>query len=237
MLEVKDISKNYKKRKVLDSVSISLKKKEILGLLGPNGVGKTTLLSIIMGFVKEDSGEILINGEILNNLPIYKRVKKGLSYLTQDISIIEELTVENNIKAVLQLLKIKKDDFEGIISKYLDEFEITHLKKQKSSTLSGGERRKLEIILSLLTNPQYILFDEPFTGLDPKTINELHKLILRLKEKNIGIIIVDHNYNEVMKKADRICLLFEGKKYFDGKSDDFIKDENIKKYYLGINNS
>lgn len=233
MLEAKNISKKYKKREILSSINLKLFEGEILGILGPNGVGKTTLLNIIMGFIKEDRGEVFIAGEKINTLPVHKRVQKGLSYLTQDVSVIEELTVEDNIKAVLQLLKIEKDKFSTIITEYLEEFELVIQSKQKAQTLSGGERRKLEIILSLLTNPKFILFDEPFTGLDPKTIKELHRLILILKEKNIGVLIVDHNYTEVMNKADRVCLILEGKVFFEGTPENFVKNRDVITHYLG----
>ncbi len=233
LLEVKNIYKKFNKRIILDKVNLSLNQGEIIGILGPNGAGKTTLLNIIMGFIKEDNGEVSINNEKINDLPVHLRVRKGLSCLTQDINVVEDITVENNIMAVLQLIGKNKEEINKIINEYLNEFNLIHLSKQKASTLSGGERRKLEIILSLITGPLYILFDEPFTGLDPKTISELHKLILILKSKNIGVIIVDHNYTEVMKKTDRIFLLSEGKIFFNGPPVEFANNEDVKKYYLG----
>lgn len=231
-LEAASLSKTYKHRKVLDGFSFTLKPGEVLGLLGPNGAGKTTALEIIMGFIAQEQGHVMLDGEEISGLPPYKRVRKGIGYLPQETCLFDDLSALDNVIAVMELLKWDKKTRKQDAVVKLGEFGLEHVAGTKAKSLSGGEKRRLEIILSLLPGPRYLLWDEPFTGVDPKQIRELQGIIQTLVGKGIGMVIVDHNLTEVIKRTDRLILLYDGKKSFEGNTGDFLNSELVKEVYL-----
>lgn len=233
MLIAEKICKSYSKRPVVKNVTISVKRGEIVGLLGPNGAGKTTSFYIIAGIIKADSGVIKIDDEDITNLPIYLRAKKGLSYLPQEQSVFRRLSVEDNIKLVLEENGYSKNDIESITNNLLKEFKIEHLRKEKASVLSGGEKRRLEIARTLSLSPSFILLDEPFAGVDPILVSDIQGMVRDLKEKNIGIIITDHNVREALKICDRAYVISSGEIISEGTPDEILKDERVIKSYLG----
>ena len=234
-LKVSKISKTLGKKLILRDISLHLKKGEIVGLLGPNGAGKTTTFYIIVGLIKPDTGSILIDKTDVSNLPIYLRSQMGISYLPQEASIFRGMNVEDNIMSIVEVMERNKNKQQIILENLLIEFDIAHVRKSKSTVLSGGERRRLEIARTLASKPNYLLLDEPLTGIDPVSIEEIKIIIQKLKNKNIGILITDHNVRETLKIVDKVYIVNEGTIFFEGNPSDAIKDEKIKKFYLGTN--
>ena len=232
-LIVNKISKTYGSKQVIRDINLTLKRGEIIGLLGPNGAGKTTTFYIIVGLIKSDSGSILLDKADISNLPIYSRGQQGISYLPQEPSIFRGMNVEDNLLSIIEITEPEKNKQEIILQSLLNEFDINHVRKSKSIVLSGGERRRLEIARTLASNPKYLLLDEPLTGIDPVSIEEIKIIIKKLKEKNIGILITDHNVRETLKIVDRVYIVNEGAIYFEGTPNDAINNEKIKKFYLG----
>ena len=234
-LEVKNITKSYNKKRILDNVSLSLNRGESVALLGPNGAGKTTMFYIIMGLIKRDACSILLDKNEISELPMYRRSKLGLGYLPQESSIFRGMNVEENIYAILQKTKKTRDEKEKVLNKLLSDFGIEHIRQSPSLSLSGGERRRLEIARTLATNPKYLLLDEPLTGIDPVSIEEIKTIIKKLKERNIGILITDHNVRETLKIVDKVYIVNEGAIFYSGDPLSAVNDERIKKFYLGSN--
>ena len=232
-LIVNKISKTYGSRQVVRDINLTIKRGEIIGLLGPNGAGKTTIFYIIVGLVKSDSGSILLDKVDISNLPIYSRGQMGISYLPQEASIFRGMNVEDNLLSIIEITEPEKNKQEIILQSLLNEFDINHVRNSKSIVLSGGERRRLEIARTLASNPKYLLLDEPLTGIDPVSIEEIKTIIKKLKEKNIGILITDHNVRETLKIVDRVYIVNEGAIYFEGTPNDAVNNEKIKKFYLG----
>jgi lipopolysaccharide export system ATP-binding protein len=232
-LVAQNISKSYNKKPVLQDVSIDLKQGEAVGLLGPNGAGKTTLFSIIIGITKTDNGRLGLGDHDITNLPIYLRARLGISYLPQESSIFRGLTVKNNIKAILEVKNFTKEEIEEKASKLLDEFSISHLQNKIATTLSGGERRRLEIARSLASNPDFILLDEPLAGIDPIAVNDIKNLVSHLKERNIGILITDHNVRETLDIVDRAYIIYDGKILMHGIPSEIIDNTRVREVYLG----
>jgi len=232
-LIVNKISKTYGSKQVVRDINLTIKRGEIVGLLGPNGAGKTTTFYIIVGLVKSDSGSILLDKGDISNLPIYSRGQMGISYLPQEASIFRGMNVEDNLLSIIEITEPEKNKQEIILQSLLNEFNINHVRKSKSIVLSGGERRRLEIARTLASKPKYLLLDEPLTGIDPVSIEEIKTIIKKLKEKNIGILITDHNVRETLKIVDRVYIVNEGAIYFEGTPNDAVNNEKIKKFYLG----
>ena len=232
-LVIDKISKSYGNKEVVRDISISIKRGEIVGLLGPNGAGKTTSFYIIVGLVKPDRGSIILDKYNISNLPIYIRGKMGISYLPQEASIFRGMNVEDNLLSIIEINEKDKSKHEIILQNLLNEFDINHVRKSKSIVLSGGERRRLEIARTLASNPKYLLLDEPLTGIDPVSIEEIKLIIKKLKNKNIGILITDHNVRETLKIVDRVYIVNEGAIFFEGSPENAILNEKIKKFYLG----
>ena len=234
-LRISKISKTLGKKLILRDISLHLQKGEIVGLLGPNGAGKTTTFYIIVGLIKPDTGSILIDKTDVSNLPIYLRSQMGISYLPQEASIFRGMNVEDNIMSIVEVMERNKNKQQIILENLLIEFDIAHVRRSKSTVLSGGERRRLEIARTLASKPNYLLLDEPLTGIDPVSIEEIKIIIQKLKNKNIGILITDHNVRETLKIVDKVYIVNEGTIFFEGNPSDAIKDEKIKKFYLGTN--
>ena len=232
-LVIKKISKTYGNKDVVRDISISIKRGEIVGLLGPNGAGKTTTFYAIVGLIKPDRGSIFLDKSEISNYPIYKRGKLGISYLPQEASIFRGMNVEDNLLSIIEVLEKDKEKQNIILQNILNEFDIDHVRKSKSVVLSGGERRRLEIARTLASNPKYLLLDEPLTGIDPVSIEEIKIIIKKLKQKNIGILITDHNVRETLKIVDKVYIVNEGAIFFEGNPQDAISDDKIKKFYLG----
>ena len=232
-LIVNKISKTYGSKQVVRDITLTIKRGEIIGLLGPNGAGKTTTFYIIVGLVKSDNGSILLDKVDISNLPIYSRGQMGISYLPQEASIFRGMNVEDNLLSIIEITEPEKNKQEIILQSLLNEFDINHVRNSKSIVLSGGERRRLEIARTLASNPKYLLLDEPLTGIDPVSIEEIKTIIKKLKEKNIGILITDHNVRETLKIVDRVYIVNEGSIFFEGNPNDAINNEKIKKFYLG----
>jgi len=234
-LVINKISKTYGNKAVVRDISLIIKSGEIVGLLGPNGAGKTTTFYIIVGLVKADSGSILLDKTDISTLPIYLRGEKGISYLPQEPSIFRGMNVQDNLMSIIEIVEPDKNKHQIILQNLLNEFDIDHVRKSKSIVLSGGERRRLEIARTLASNPKYLLLDEPLTGIDPVSIEEIKEIIKRLKKKNIGILITDHNVRETLKIVDRVYIVNEGSMFFEGRPAEAISNEKIKKFYLGSN--
>ena len=232
-LIINKISKTYGNKEVVRDLSLSIKRGEIVGLLGPNGAGKTTSFYVIVGLVKPDRGSIYLDKLEISNLPIYTRGKMGISYLPQEASIFRGMNVEDNLLSIIEINEKDKNKHEIILQNLLNEFDINHVRKSKSIVLSGGERRRLEIARTLASNPKYLLLDEPLTGIDPVSIEEIKIIIKKLKDKNIGVLITDHNVRETLKIVDKVYIVNEGAIFFEGNPQDAIQDEKIKKFYLG----
>ena len=232
-LYVNKISKTYGNKEVIRDITISIKRGEIVGLLGPNGAGKTTSFYVIVGLVKPDRGSIFLDKVDISELPIYKRGKIGISYLPQEASIFRGMNVEDNLMSIIEIIEKDKNKHDIILQNLLNEFDINHVRKSKSIVLSGGERRRLEIARTLASNPKYLLLDEPLTGIDPVSIEEIKIIIKKLKDKNIGVLITDHNVRETLKIVDKVYIVNEGAIFFEGDPKNAIKDEKIKKFYLG----
>ena len=234
-LSAKNLKKNYSQKNVVNNIDISLEKGEIVGLLGPNGAGKTTTFYMITGMIRPSSGTILLDDIDITNLPMYKRARMGIGYLAQEPSIFGKLTVENNLKIVLETVLPKDIDQNNLIDELLDQFNIHHLRNSLGSSLSGGERRRVEICRTLALNPDFVLLDEPFAGVDPIAVEDIQSIISVLKKKNIGILITDHNVQETLAITDRTYLMFEGKILKEGVPEELAKDEIVRKVYLGKN--
>jgi lipopolysaccharide export system ATP-binding protein len=227
--------KQYKSRRVVDQVSISVKQGEIVGLLGPNGAGKTTTFYMVVGLIAPDEGRVFLNEEDITNLPMYKRAQKGLGYLPQEASVFRKMSVEDNIMAVLEMTKLTKGEREHKLESLLDEFNLHHVRKNNGDSLSGGERRRTEIARALAVNPKFILLDEPFAGVDPIAVEDIQAIVSKLIEKNIGILITDHNVHETLNITNRAYLLFEGKILKAGTAEELAADEQVRRVYLGQN--
>jgi lipopolysaccharide export system ATP-binding protein len=227
------LKKIYGKRTVVKDSSVSVAPGEIVGLLGPNGAGKTTTFYMITGLIKPDEGRVLLNGEDITPLPMYARARKGIGYLPQEASIFRKMTVEENLMAVLELLNLSHKEQKERTERLLEELNIAHIRKSHGYMLSGGERRRCEIARSLATNPTYILLDEPFAGIDPITVEEIMQIVLRLKERGIGILITDHNVHETLSITDRAYILIDGNIYRAGTAEELSSDEEIRRLYLG----
>ena len=234
-LIVNKISKSYGNKPIVRDLSLNIKKGEIVGLLGPNGAGKTTTFYMIVGLVKPDTGSIILDKIDVSDLPIYIRGERGISYLPQEPSIFRGMNVEDNIMSIIEIIEKDKSKHIIILENLLNEFDIAHVRKSKSIVLSGGERRRLEIARTLASNPSYLLLDEPLTGIDPVSIEEIKIIIKKLKRKNIGILITDHNVRETLKIVDKVYIVNEGAVFFEGNPNDAINNEKIKNFYLGSN--
>ena len=234
-LIVNKISKTFEKKTIVRDISLNIQKGEMVGLLGPNGAGKTTIFYMIVGLIKPDSGSIFLDKIDVSNLPIYIRGAKGISYLPQEPSIFRGMNVEDNIMSIIEIIEKEKHKHQIILENLLIEFDIAHVRKSKSIVLSGGERRRLEIARTLASNPSYLLLDEPLTGIDPVSIEEIKIIINELKRKNIGILITDHNVRETLSIVDKVYIVNEGAIFFEGNPRDAINNEKIKKFYLGSN--
>jgi len=232
-LIVNKISKTYGNKKVVRDISLSIKRGEIVGLLGPNGAGKTTTFYMIVGLVKPDTGSIILDKTDLTRAPIYLRGAKGIGYLPQEPSIFRGMNVEDNLLSIIEVVEKNKNKHQIILHGLLNEFNISHVKKSKSLVLSGGERRRLEIARTIAAKPKFLLLDEPLTGIDPVSIEEIKTIIKSLTKKNIGVLITDHNVRETLKIIDKVYIVNEGGIYFEGSPDEAVKNENIKKFYLG----
>ena len=227
--------KQYKGRKVVDNVSISVKQGEIVGLLGPNGAGKTTTFYMVVGLIAPDEGRVFLNDEDITKLPMYKRAQMGLGYLPQEASVFRKLSVADNIMAVLEMTKLTKGERAYKLESLLDEFNLHQVRNNFGDSLSGGERRRTEIARALSVDPKFILLDEPFAGVDPIAVEDIQSVVARLKLKDIGILITDHNVNETLSICDRAYLLIEGKIFKHGSAEELADDEQVRRLYLGTN--
>jgi len=232
-LEVVSIAKSYDKNVVLSDISLTVAKGEVLGLLGPNGAGKTTCFYSIMGLVRPDAGRILMDGEDVTRLPMYRRAILGLGYLPQETSIFRGMTVEQNIACVLEMVEPDKDVRAQELERLLDEFGLTRLRASAAMALSGGERRRCEIARALAAKPSIMLLDEPFAGIDPLSINDIRHLVIDLKQRGIGVLITDHNVRETLDIVDRACIIYGGQVLFAGTPEALVADENVRRLYLG----
>jgi len=235
ILRTEKIVKKYRKRTVVNEVTIQVEPGEIVGLLGPNGAGKTTSFYIIVGLIKPLSGKVYLDDLDITSEPMYRRAQRGISYLPQEASVFRKLSVEDNIKAILEFTKLNKMQQKERLEKLLDEFGLQHVRKSLGITLSGGERRRTEIARCLAVDPKFILLDEPFAGIDPIAVEDIQQIVTKLKEKNIGVLITDHNVHETLSITDRSYLLFEGSILRAGTSDELAEDEHVRKVYLGQN--
>ena len=232
-LYTKDLVKRYKARTVVDHVSIEVNHGEIVGLLGPNGAGKTTTFYMIVGLIKPNEGQIFLEDQEITKEPVYKRAQKGVGYLAQEASVFRRLSVEDNIKAVLQMTDFPKDYQAERLENLIEEFRLTKVRKSLGIQLSGGERRRTEIARAVAINPKFILLDEPFAGVDPIAVEDIQSIVATLKNKNIGVIITHHNVHETLSITDRTYLLFEGRILKAGSAEDLANDEMVRKVYLG----
>ena len=232
-LYTKDLVKRYKTRTVVDHVSIEVNQGEIVGLLGPNGAGKTTTFYMIVGLIKPNEGGIFLEGNELTHEPVYKRAQQGVGYLAQEASVFRHLSVEDNIRAVLQMTNFTKEYQRERLENLIEEFRLQKVRKSMGIQLSGGERRRTEIARAVAINPKFILLDEPFAGVDPIAVEDIQSIVATLKNKNIGVIITDHNVHETLSITDRTYLLFEGQILRSGSAEDLANDEIVRKVYLG----
>lgn len=230
-----ELVKRYRSRTVVNHVSIEVKQGEIVGLLGPNGAGKTTTFYMVVGLIKPDEGEVFLSDTNITALPMYKRAQMGIGYLPQEASIFRKLTVEENIKAVLEMTKLSRSEQKQKLEELLDEFRLHHVRKSPGDVLSGGERRRTEIARALAVDPKFILLDEPFAGIDPIAVEDIQAIVAKLKFKNIGILITDHNVTETLSICDRAYLLIEGKIFKHGTAEELSADDQVKRLYLGRN--
>ena len=229
------LQKSYKGRTVVNKVSVTVKQGEIVGLLGPNGAGKTTTFYMVVGLIKPDEGTVFLNEEDITKLPMYKRAQMGIGYLPQEASVFRSLSVEDNILAVLEMTKLSKEERLLKLESLLDEFNLQLVRKNNGDSLSGGERRRTEIARALAVDPKFILLDEPFAGVDPIAVEDIQMVVAKLKTKNIGILITDHNVNETLSICDSAYLLIEGKIFKHGTAEELAEDEDVRRLYLGTN--
>ncbi len=235
MLRAVNVIKRYKRRTVVSGVSVEVKQGEIVGLLGPNGAGKTTTFYMIVGLVKPNEGHVYLDQEDITDLAMYRRAHKGIGYLPQEASVFRKLSVEDNIRAILEMTGRSKADQRAKLESLLDEFGLQHVRKNMGDVLSGGERRRTEIARALATEPRFILLDEPFAGVDPIAVEDIQGIVAKLKEKNIGILITDHNVQETLSITDRAYLLYEGRILKQGTAEELAGDEEVREKYLGRN--
>lgn len=234
-MRAESLVKKYKKRTVVNNVSVHVEQGEIVGLLGPNGAGKTTSFYMIVGLIKPNEGQIFLEQENITALPMYQRAKLGIGYLAQEASVFRKLTVEENIMAPLEMRDIGRRERKEKVEQLLEEFSLTHVRKSLGMVLSGGERRRTEIARALAVDPKFVLLDEPFAGVDPIAVEEIQGIVARLKKKNIGILITDHNVDETLSITDRAYLMVEGKLFRQGTAEQLANDEMVRKVYLGQN--
>ncbi len=232
-LSTKNLVKYYGRRRVVDEVSIELEQGQIVGLLGPNGAGKTTTFYMVVGFIKPTEGKVFLDKEEITNRPMYRRAKRGIGYLPQEPSVFRKLSVEDNIRAVLEMTDFTREEQKERLEMLIDEFGLNTVRKSRGDTLSGGERRRTEIARALATDPKFILLDEPFAGIDPIAVEDIQSIVATLKTKNIGILITDHNVQETLSITDRAYLMFEGRILRSGSSEELAADELVRKVYLG----
>tara|TARA_B100001057_G_scaffold116714_1_gene115225 strand:+ start:185 stop:928 length:744 start_codon:yes stop_codon:yes gene_type:complete len=235
ILRAKEISKSYRGRKVVDSISIKVNQGEIVGLLGPNGAGKTTSFYMIVGIIKPEDGDIYLDDEVISKYPMYQRSQRGIGYLAQEESVFRKLSIEDNILGVLEFSDLSKKEQKIKAEQLMEEFGLIKIRKNRGDLLSGGERRRTEIARALANDPKFLLLDEPFAGVDPIAVEDIQSIISVLKNKNIGILITDHNVQETLAITDRTYLMFEGKILKEGIPEDLAKDEMVRKVYLGKN--
>ena len=235
MLKAENLSKSYGNKQVVKNVSLNVKEGEVVGLLGPNGAGKTTSFYMIVGLIKANNGKVLLNDNNITNIPMYKRAKLGIGYLSQEASIFRKMTVKNNILSVLEMTNLTKKEQIYKCNQLIDEFGLEKVKDSNGDILSGGERRRAEIARALSLDPKYILLDEPFAGVDPIAVEDVQNIIRKLKKKKIGILITDHNVHETLSITDRAYLLFEGSILKSGTADELANDKQVRKVYLGSN--
>ncbi|MCO5237302.1 MAG: LPS export ABC transporter ATP-binding protein [Chitinophagaceae bacterium] len=234
-IHTSNLVKRYGSRTVVDQVSVDVKQGEIVGLLGPNGAGKTTTFYMVVGLIKPDEGEVFLQDVNITRLPMYKRAQMGIGYLPQEASVFRKLSVEDNIAAVLEVTKLSKAEQRQKLEDLLDEFHLHHVRKNNGDSLSGGERRRTEIARALAVDPKFILLDEPFAGVDPIAVEDIQSVVARLKYKNIGILITDHNVNETLSICDRAYLLIDGKIFKHGTAEELAEDDQVRRLYLGRN--
>lgn len=234
-LWTQDLIKRYRQRTVVKSVSIEVNQGEIIGLLGPNGAGKTTSFYMMVGLIKPNEGKVFLDNQEITNMPMYKRAQLGVGYLAQEASVFRQLSIEDNLKAVMQFTKMTKAEQSDKLESLLDEFGLQHIRKSKGIQLSGGERRRTEIARALAVSPNFILLDEPFAGVDPIAVEDIQMIVSKLKKKNIGILITDHNVHETLTIVDRAYLLFEGSILKQGSAEDLANDKHVRNVYLGKN--
>ncbi|MEY3151661.1 MAG: export transporter ATP-binding protein [Bacteroidota bacterium] len=234
-ITTQQLVKKYRNRTVVNQVSVEVKQGEIVGLLGPNGAGKTTSFYMVVGLIKPDEGDVYLNDINITQLPMYKRAQMGIGYLPQEASVFRKLTVEDNIAAVLEMTKLSKQEQKEKLESLIAEFRLSHVRKNNGDSLSGGERRRTEIARALAVDPKFILLDEPFAGVDPIAVEDIQTVVARLKHKNIGILITDHNVNETLSICDRAYLLIEGKIFKHGTAEQLAEDEQVRRLYLGRN--
>lgn len=234
-LYTENIFKQYKKRIVVGGVSVEVRQGEIVGLLGPNGAGKTTSFYMIVGLIRPDTGKVFLDDKEITGLPMYQRAQMGIGYLPQEVSVFRKLSVEDNILAVLQMSKMTKKEQQHRLEELLEEFHLTHVRKNLGIRLSGGEKRRTEIARTLATDPKFILLDEPFAGVDPIAVEDIQSIVSQLKNKNIGVLITDHNVQETLSITDKAYLLFEGKILKSGTAEELANDPIVRKVYLGQN--
>ena len=235
ILRTDNLIKKYKNRTVAKNVSVEVHQGEIVGLLGPNGAGKTTSFYMIVGMIKPNSGTIYLDDKDITVEPMYKRAQLGIGYLAQEASVFRKLSVEDNVRAILEMTKLSKEEQSHNLEELLNEFHLTHIRKNLGDRLSGGERRRTEIARCLAANPKFILLDEPFAGVDPIAVEDIQSIVAKLKQKNIGILITDHNVQETLQITDRAYLLFEGSIMKAGSAEDLANDEQVRRVYLGQN--
>lgn len=234
-LRTENINKAYKGRKVVKGVTVEVNQGEIVGLLGPNGAGKTTSFYMMVGLVKPDTGKVFLDDTNITKFPMYKRSQMGIGYLPQEVSVFRSLSVEDNILSILQMTKMSRQQQRDRLEELIDEFSLGHVRKNLGNKLSGGEKRRTEIARGLAINPKFVLLDEPFAGVDPIAVEDIQSIVLKLKKKNIGILITDHNVQETLSIVDRAYLLFEGAILKSGTAEELSMDEQVKKVYLGQN--
>ena len=234
-LSASNLMKSYGGRQVVKDVSLEVNQGEIVGLLGPNGAGKTTSFYMIVGLIKPNGGKIFLDNQEITKFPMYKRAQHGIGYLAQEASVFRKLSIEDNILSVLQMTKLSKKEQQDKMESLIDEFGLGHIRKSRGDLLSGGERRRTEIARALATNPNFILLDEPFAGVDPVAVEDIQRIVAQLTKKNIGILITDHNVQETLAITDRTYLMFEGNILKAGKPEELAEDEMVRKVYLGQN--
>jgi lipopolysaccharide export system ATP-binding protein len=232
-LVARELVKRYGERKVVDGVSLELQRREIVGLLGPNGAGKTTTFHMITGFIRPRHGTITLDDHDITRMPVYKRARLGLGYLSQEPSIFRKLSVEDNVRAILEMLRVPKAEQAARVEELLAKFNVAHLRKQRGGTLSGGERRRVELARALASRPAFLLLDEPFTGIDPIVRTEIQDIVRKLRDEGLGILITDHNVRETLEITDRAYIMYDARVLLSGTSDDLVKDEKARQVYLG----